>query len=432
MTVVTKLSIIVTVAMTLLLALGDGYLVSVARVGTNGRRRRSSKGTLLTSMRKYMSARTDGLITVAMLTMALVLVGTPYSASAQPSVHGSPYPTASTTLRLIATYPHGLTARGEQVLADGGTDVVMLLEEDAPTGGCIHDQLADLDLKTGKLRLGPVVTCFAWLFRSGTGQVYMTRPYHRGTELLRLDTRLIPVRVAVVGFAPAGFSVGAPVLGTDEMWLALAGRVALFELTTGKILRSLRLPTYVSGRPQGVALAGSGGPLYLTFSRRQPPACWTCAVLAEVEPSTGRVLLRRSLDSLGGKPVATNEGVFVGVYSGGTGAYASVYSAHGLRLLSGRGFGGTQPLWLTATGEVVWWSGEPPQGTNIFCGWITRQGSLGYIALQFKRWPYVWGNPVGIELSTGDLLLAGTAATNKIGESGLFAISTPRQCKVHM
>jgi hypothetical protein len=155
--------------------------------------------------------------------LALMFTASPKSASAGGSDHASPYPTAPATLRAVATYPDGLKAAlGEQVLADGGRDVVMLLEDDVPSGGCIHDQIAEVDLSTGKLKLGPLVTCYARLFGTSTGPVYMARQYHHGTELLRLNSRLIPVRVAVVGFATTSFFAGAPVPGTDEMWLALA------------------------------------------------------------------------------------------------------------------------------------------------------------------------------------------------------------------
>lgn len=365
--------------------------------------------------------------------MTVMLTATSGSASAHASGRGRSYPAAPATLRLVASYPNGLTGEGdEQVLADEGRDVVMLLEYDAPSGGCLHDRLGEIDLATGKLRLGLLVTCYASLFRSGTGQVYMARPNHRGTDLLQVESEATLAEVATVGFGPASFRLGAPVPGTENIWLTLAGRIALFDLATSKVLRSLKLPSYVSGRPDGLALAEQSGPLYMTYF--DPHRCrYFCAVLAEVNPVTGRVLVRRPLDHFTAWPVATARGVFVGLYNGGTGVVTNVYSASGLRLLSGKyGFGGTVNLYLTATGRVAWWSASPPGASAIYCGWITKQGSLGYMALHFKRWGFVWGNPVGIEPSTGDMLLAGTAATAKAGVYGLFAISVPGQCKAHM
>lgn len=343
------------------------------------------------------------------------------------------YPTASTTLRSLATYPAGLrSALGGQVLADGGRDVFLLFEDDVhSTGACIHDQVAEVEPETGKLRLGPVVACYAWLFRSGTGQVYLGEADRQGTELLEVKSVTKLVKSDVTGLSPSGFMYGAPVSGTDLMWLPLEGRIALFDLTTGKVLRSLRLPSYVSGRPWGLALAGPGGPLYVTFSRTQAPAWWFCAMLAKVDLKSGAFIVRRSLDDLSGLPVATAGGVFVGMGSGGTGTRTQVYSADGLRPLSGS-FIGTEPYWLTATGDVVWWSAGPPAGGSVYCGWITKQGSFAYLALQFKRFQLVWGNPLGIEPGTGDLLLSGSAVGRAKAVYGLIAIATPPGCREHM
>jgi len=365
--------------------------------------------------------------------LALMFTAAPKSASAGGSGHAKPFPTVSTTLRLVAKYPNGLTPGPRaQVLANSGKDVVMLLEDDGhSTGGCIHDQIAEVGLRTGKLQLGPIVTCYAWLFRSGTGQVYLTGPDHHGTELLRLNSRLIPVRVAVVGFAPTGFRAGAPVPGTDEMWLALVGRVVLFNLSTARVLTTLSLPGHLSDGYENLSVAGPTGPLYVTFcyARGQYHICKEA--LAEVDTTTGKVLSERHLDSAYAWPVAMSGGVFVGMANQGRGNNMQVYSVAGLRLLSGRyGFGGVDSLEMTAAGRVVWWS-EDPLGGGLKCAWLSTRGSLGYLGLTFGHW-MVWGNPVGIEPGTGDLILAGTAATYKVGESGLFAISTPRQCKAHM
>jgi hypothetical protein len=308
----------------------------------------------------------------------------------------------------------------------------MLLEDHAQsTGACVHDQIAQVDLKTGKLQLGPLATCDAWLFRSGTGQVYLARPDHHGTELLRLDARLSPVRVAVVGFAPSSFRAGAPVPGTDDMWLALVGRFGLFNLSTARLLTTRPLSGHLSDGYEDLSIAGPTGPLYATFcfARGQYHICKEA--LAEVDTTTGKVLSERHLDSAYAWPVAMTGGVYVGTANQGRGNDMQVYSVAGLRPLSGRyGFGGVDSLEMTAAGRVVWWS-EDPLGGGLKCSWISTRGSLGYLGLTFGHW-MVWGNPIGIEPGSDALLLAGTAATASVEEYGLFAISTPRQCKEHM
>jgi hypothetical protein len=354
---------------------------------------------------------------VATLVLILTVAAAPYAASAHTSGHESRYPNAPATFRLLVGYPVGRTAAlGEQLLVDGSRNVVMLLEDDAQsTGACVHDQIAQVDLKTGKLQLGPLVTCDAWLFRSGTGQVYLTRPDHHGTELLRLDARLSLVGVAVVGFAPTSFRSGAPVPGTDEIWLALAGRLGLFNLLTARLLTTRPLPRHLSDGHENLSIAGPTGPLYVTSCYARGPYHICKEALAEVDTTTGKVLSQRLLDSAYAWPVAMTGGVFVGMANQGRGNNMQVYSVAGLRLLSGRyGFGGVDSLEMTATGRVVWWSEDPPGG-GLKCAWISTRGSLGYLRLTFGRW-MVWGNPIGLEQGNGALLLAGTAATASVGE----------------
>jgi hypothetical protein len=358
-----------------------------------------------------------------------------------PSPAVRPKKAADSTIQALAQLPARLyfdDSASPPVLVDGGNAVIAV----------VHPPLrvAEIQLTTGKISLGPRVAGIASLFIGASGQVFLANVSvaSRGhVQLWRVarDLRLIPLvrlpfaeTTTKLGAPTDGAIAVAPVPNTDRAWVADGKHLELVDLDNGKLLASMLAPHGIYGNVTSLAMPPNGSVLYLTYClpRKEKIPIMGCGTIAEVNPATGAVIAQRNYPgpvSYGiYNLVATDKGAWYVGGGGGLGVWLHFFSYPELQVFQVTAAIGS--LWLRATGNEVFasigGSGWPA------CATVGPDGAPSSTAFNLQlqeSLPRVpgWSYPLGLD-SRDRLIFAVIGGSTSIPNRGILAISVPQAC----
>ena len=251
------------------------------------------------------------------------------------------------------------------------------------TGSSSAERLVRIDLADGRVTTGPVIASGSFLLSLGRSVALFSpardsvRKGPSGPETLRLvEGSSMTLGHGVVVPAPSlGYrtTLVNPALADHGLWYQVGSgkEIALVDVLTGTVLRSMRFPSTV----MSVACSPDGRLVYVTFDgtdpRTKPPA--GAIVVEELDASSLKVLARQYIDGeLMGLATAVPGGVWV-ANSGGMQWSESLYLSAKLSEVV------RKPLFPFPSGTIPTLDGVVTQGDSaeLFGRSIFLVGSAG-------------------------------------------------------